>query len=159
MPKNIVRVLVWRPKHPYLRTPWASKGVFGYMGWGCLKGTVPKKIVCVVVWRPQHPYVCTPQASNGIFGYPGGGCLKGTVPKKLFRFGLAPQAPMVPYTMSQQRCFWIHGLEVFEMDNAKKHCLGPRVAPQTPIPPLRTPWARKGGFRYLGWGCLEGTMP
>ena len=35
----------WRPKHPYLYTPWAEKRGFGDVGWGCLKWRVPQNIV------------------------------------------------------------------------------------------------------------------
>ena len=48
--------------------------------------------------------------------------------------GVAPQTPIPPHTMGQQGCFGILGMGVFEMDNAKKYCLGSRLAPQTPIP-------------------------
>ena len=39
--KKNVWVLGGRPKHPYLCTLQASKGVFGCLGWGCLKCTMP----------------------------------------------------------------------------------------------------------------------
>ena len=96
LPKNIVWVLGWRPKHPYLCAPPARKGVFGYLGWGSLNYTTPKNIVWVLGWRPKHPCLCTPQA--------------------------------------RKRCFWILGMGVFELRNAKKYCMGSRVAPRAPIP-------------------------
>ena len=37
-------------------TPQASKGVFGYLGWGCLNCTMTNRIVWVLGWRPNHPY-------------------------------------------------------------------------------------------------------
>ena len=59
-----------------------------------------------------------------------------------------------------QRCFWIPGMGVFEMDNAKKYLLASGVAPQTPIPlQKRCFLARKGVFEYLGWGFLKWTLP
>ena len=38
------------------------------------------------------------------------------------------------YPIGQQRCFGVPRMGVFEMDNAKKYCLGSGVAPQKPIP-------------------------
>ena len=43
--KNIVWVQGWRPKHSYVCTPRARKGVFGILGWVCLQWTMPKNIV------------------------------------------------------------------------------------------------------------------
>ena len=82
--KNIVWVLGWRPKHPYLCTLWAKKGVFGYLGWGCLKWTLPNNLVRVLEWRPKHPYVCTPRVRKGVPGYLRWRCLKWKMPKILF---------------------------------------------------------------------------
>ena len=80
MPKNGVWGLGWRPKHPYLCTLEASKGVFEYLGWGCLKRTMPKNGVWGLGPRPKHPYLCTLQTSKGVFEYLGWGCLKRTMP-------------------------------------------------------------------------------
>ena len=57
MPKNIVWVLGWHPKHPYLCTTWARKGVFEYLGWGCLNAQHQKMWVFGVALQariPQH---------------------------------------------------------------------------------------------------------
>ena len=62
-------------------TPWARKGVLGYVGWGCLKWTMPRNIVWIQGWCHQHPhlcthpYVCTQWAGKGVFGYLGWGRL------------------------------------------------------------------------------------
>ena len=62
---KIVWVVGWRPKHPHafgaplhnphLCTPWARKGVVGYLGWGCLKCTMLKRIAWVLGWRTNNP--------------------------------------------------------------------------------------------------------
>ena len=93
--KNIVWVQVWRPKHSYVCTPWARKGVFGYLGLRCLQWTMPNNIVWVLGWRPKHPYLCTPWVRKPVFGYLGWGCLQWTMPNKLFGFrGGAPNTHM-----------------------------------------------------------------
>ena len=89
--KKIVMPLGWRPKHPYLHTPWAQQDFFGYLGWWCLKWTMPKNVVWVLGWPPKHPYRCTQYARKGIFRYLRWGCLNCTTLKKLFGFlGGAP---------------------------------------------------------------------
>ena len=81
--KNIVWVLGWRSKHAYLCTPWATKGMFRYLGWVCLKRTMPKNMVRVLGWRPKHEYHCTPWARKGVFGCLERVCLKCTRPKNM----------------------------------------------------------------------------
>ena len=66
----------------HLCTPWTTKGVFGYLGWECLKCMMPEKIVWVVGWRPKQPQLCTPWARKGVFGYLGYGFLKRTMLKR-----------------------------------------------------------------------------
>ena len=134
MPKNIVWVLGWRLKHPYLCTPWARNSVFRNLGLGCLKWTMPKNIVWVLWWSPKHPYLCTRWARKKVFGYLGWGCLKWTMRKNCLGSGVAPQTPIPLHTMGQKRCFSIPGMGLFELDIAKKYCLGSVGAPQTPIP-------------------------
>ena len=53
------------PVHPYLCTPWASKAVFEYLGWGWSNCTMVKKVVWVLGWRLKRPYLCTPWARKG----------------------------------------------------------------------------------------------
>ena len=48
--------------------------------------------------------------------------------------GVAPQTHTPLHTIRQKRCFWIPGMGVFELYNAKKYCLGSGVALQTLIP-------------------------
>ena len=66
--KTIVWVLGLRPKHPYLCTPYASKIVLGYLGWGCLGCTMLKTVsfgfqggapntLTTVPCRPANPMV------------------------------------------------------------------------------------------------------
>ena len=49
--------------------------------------------------------------------------------------GVAPQPPTPLHTMGQKRCFWVTRMGVFEMDDAKKYCVGSGVAHQTPKRP------------------------
>ena len=46
IPKNIVWVQEWCPKHPYICTPWARKDVFGYLVWGCSHCAMHKNAAC-----------------------------------------------------------------------------------------------------------------
>ena len=47
---------------------------------------------------------------------------------------LTRQPPIPLYPIGQQRCFWIPGMVVFELQNAMKYCLGSWVAPQAARP-------------------------
>ena len=160
VPRNTVWVLGWPQKHPPHSTPHASKGVFGSLGWWCLNCTVPKNTVWVLDWRPKHPHHCTPWVSKGAFGYLGWWCLNCTMPKKtVWVLGCCPKHPLYP--TGQQRCFWMPGMVVFELHDAKNYCLGSGVAPLSRIPlyPHCTPRVSKDALGYLGWWCLNCTMP
>ena len=126
--KNVGRVQGWRPKHAYLCTLWARKGVSGYLKWWCLKCTMPTNVVWVVGWRPKHAYLCTPWATKGVFGYLQWWCLKRTMPKKHgVGSGVAPQTRMPVHTVAQKSYVWIPQMVVVETHHAKKvwcGCLG-----------------------------------
>ena len=111
-------VLGWRPKHAYLCTPWARKGVFGYLKWWCLKHTVPQNMLWVLGWRPKHAYLCTPWARKSF-------CIPKMVVFEMHNAikwclgsGAAPRTPIPLYPTVQQKCFWIPWMVMFEMHNA-----------------------------------------
>ena len=87
---SILEVLRWRPKHPRLCTLQSSRGVFGYLGQGCLNGTMQKKMFgfwggapnshTSVPRRPSKVFldtgdggVSTAQCQNTLLGFWGGG--------------------------------------------------------------------------------------
>ena len=72
-------------------------------------------------------------------------------------YGVGPQTPIPLYPVGQERCFWTPRMGVFELHNANK-CHGVLGWPPK-HPYLCTLQAGKGVFGYLGWGCLNGTMP
>ena len=49
-----------------------------------------------------------------------GGFWNGQCQKTSWGSAVAPQTPIPLHTMGQKMCFWIPGMEVFEMDNAQK---------------------------------------
>ena len=155
-------VLEWHPKHAYLCTLWARKGVFGYLQWWCLKRSMPTNMLWVLGWRLRHAYLCTLWARNGVFGYLQWWCSKRTMPKDLLwvlgwrpmvfethqaekyavSFGVAPQTRIPGHPLGQKRCFWVPTMVVFETHHAKKYAgvLGwrPKHAYLCKL------WARKG---------------
>ena len=97
--KKIVWVQGWRPKHPYLCTLQASKDVFGYLRWWCLKCTMPKKSLCSGV-APQTPIPLYPTDQQRCFWIPKMGVFElHSAKKTLFGFrGGAPNThTSVPY--------------------------------------------------------------
>ena len=107
--------LAWPPKRAYLCTEYASKGVFGYLGWGCLKCTVPQN---VGFWHGA------PRAHTSGLNMPAKVFL---IPKmglfamrtaKVCGFGMAPQARIPLHQIFQQRCCWRPRMGVFGMRNA-----------------------------------------
>ena len=40
--------------------PIGQQRCFGYLGGGCLNGTMPENIVWVLGWRSKHPHHSTP---------------------------------------------------------------------------------------------------
>ena len=104
---------MWRPKHPYLCTPWARKGV---------------------LWIPRMG-VFGMHNANSYGGFYGGGRYAHT------------SAHHRPENVS--RGTWDGAVR---NGHRQKIVFGSGVAPETP-------WARKGVFGYLGWGCFKWTMP
>ena len=119
---NIVWLLGWRPKRPFLCTPRARNCVFGSLEGVSLKCTMPENIVWVLGWRPNHPYHCTPWARNCVFGSVGWVFLNWTMPENIvWVLGWRPNHPYIPlHTMGQKLCFWIPRMGVFELHNARK---------------------------------------
>ena len=109
MQKDVIWVLGWRPKQPYLCTPWARKGVFGYLEWWCLKWSMPENIVCVLGWRPKHPYPSMRShrgPENVCFRFPGTGVFEMDNAKKYrLRSGVAPQTTIPLHTMGPKGCY------------------------------------------------------
>ena len=71
------------PNRHLCADPGPQKGVFGYLGWVCLKRTMPKQFMWVLGWRSKHPYLCTPRATKRCIVYLGWVRLKRTVPKNI----------------------------------------------------------------------------
>ena len=134
--KNIVWVLGWRSKHPYLCTPWARKGVSGHLGWGSLKCTRPKKYCVGSGVALQTPIPLHTMAQKGFFcGHLAWWRLKRTMPKKYcVGSGVALQPPPPLHTLGQKRCLPVPRMVVFEIYDAKRYCVGSGVALQPPIP-------------------------
>ena len=64
--KSIVWVLGWRSNHPHRCTPWARKGVFGYLRWGCLNCTMPKKLLGFLGGAP-NTHTCAHHGPEKVF--------------------------------------------------------------------------------------------
>ena len=118
------------------------KGCSGFLEWVSLNCTMPENIMWVLGWRPNHPYHCTPWARKGVFGSLEWVPLVCTMPETYqVGSGVAPQPPIPLHTMGQKRCFWIPGVGVFAIHNARNTVgiLGWR----TNHPYHCTPWAAK----------------
>ena len=127
MPKHLVLVLGWRPKHPYLRTPWGRISIFGYLGWGCWNlfwpmacrgmgvwGASPKPkqfFFSIVQFEHPHPrYPKTPFLAHGVQRY---GCLGCHPRTQTIFFGMVqskhghPRYPKTAFlARSVQTCGW-----------------------------------------------------
>ena len=108
-------------------------------------------------WRSVHTHLCTPWARKCFLGYLGWVCLQCAMQKKILGVSAVALSTHTPlHNMGQKMYFWIPGLGVFPMGNAKKHWGVLRW--RSVHTHLCTPWARRGVLGYLGLVCLQCAM-
>ena len=156
MPNNIVWVLGWRPKRTHLGTPYTTKGVVGYLGWGCLNCRMPKIIVWARGGRLKHPYHCTPSARKGVSRHLAWRCLKCTMPKSIvWILGWRPKHPYLCIPWARKGVFGYLGRGCLKCAMPKKCGV---LAWRSKRAHICTESARKGVFGYLVRGSLKCAM-